>query len=197
MNPLTAETNNDTEVVFNCSSSGSPATNVVWSRNGELIDEDNQHQMEQILRNRQMVVYDNLLKISANLIDSGTYRCRVNNSRAQVEGSSELNIEVGKFQIVTVTMNHIQCSVLVSPLFADVIFNASTSELSWSFQMEDPLQGITYFTSLAGYEAEIEGGHCRKICNRTSVHLMPRITTTRTLGSVSYTHLTLPTNREV
>lgn len=69
--------------VLNCSSSNSPATNVVWLRDDEVIEEDNYHQVNQVLRDPVRVVYDNLLMISDMVIESGQYKCVVNDSRTE------------------------------------------------------------------------------------------------------------------
>ena len=81
--------------VLKCSSHSSPATNVIWFKNNEVIKEDSYHQVNQILRNAVRVVYDNLLMISGTVIESGLYKCVVNDS--QTESYSALWLEVGKY----------------------------------------------------------------------------------------------------
>ena len=84
--------------VFNCSSSNSPATNVVWLRENKVIEEDNYHQVNQILRDPVRIVYDNLLMISDMVIESGLYKCVVNDS--QMERFSTLQVDVGEYNKV-------------------------------------------------------------------------------------------------
>lgn len=68
-----------TEVVFSCVSSGSPATNVIWLRDGTEIQMDQYHKMEQHITDRGSSTYDNILKISKAVLSSGTYSCNISN----------------------------------------------------------------------------------------------------------------------
>lgn len=70
-------------VVFNCTSSRSPATNVTWLRNGSVIQEDTHHHtiiMEQRLGERSSSTYENILRVSTSVLTSGRYNCCVSNA---------------------------------------------------------------------------------------------------------------------
>lgn len=84
----------NTIIVLNCSSSRSPATNVIWLRDDQVIEEDHYHQ---ILRDAERVVYDNLLMIPGTVIESGLYECVINDSRT--ERRSTLQLKVGECSI--------------------------------------------------------------------------------------------------
>lgn len=80
--------------VLNCSSHSSTATNVIWLRNDQVIEEENYHQ---ILRDAVSIVYDNLLMIPGTVIESGWYECIVNDS--QTERHNTIRLEVGKYSV--------------------------------------------------------------------------------------------------
>lgn len=78
--------------ILNCSSRSSPATNVIWLRDDQVIEEENYYQ---ILRDAVSIVYDNLLMIPGTVIESGWYECIVNDS--QTERHNTIRLEVGKY----------------------------------------------------------------------------------------------------
>jgi hypothetical protein len=80
--------------ILNCSSRNSPATNIVWLRDDQLIEEDHYHQ---ILRDAVNIVYDSLLMIPGTVIESGLYECRVNDS--ETESHETLRLEVGEYSV--------------------------------------------------------------------------------------------------
>ena len=80
--------------VLNCSSNSSPATSVTWLRDEEVIEEDNYHRVNQILRDAETAVYDNMLIISGTVVESGLYKCVVNDSL--MEKSSARSLDVGE-----------------------------------------------------------------------------------------------------
>lgn len=84
-----------TEVVFICVSSKSPATNVMWLRDGTEIRIDQSHKMEQHIltdHDRRLSTYHNILKILKTELISGTYSCNVSN----VLGNSVAQREISK-----------------------------------------------------------------------------------------------------
>ena len=74
-----------TDVVFNCTSTESPATSVTWLRDGTAIQNDVHHVLEQHLIDRRLSTYDNLLIIRTPTILSGRYNCSVNNTLGVAE----------------------------------------------------------------------------------------------------------------
>ena len=65
--------------MFNCTSTGSPATNVIWRKNGASLVNDSSYVATQILRNGISATYDNILDI-LNATPSelvGVYSCTV------------------------------------------------------------------------------------------------------------------------
>ena len=65
----------------NCSSSGSPPTNVTWMKDGEIVTYSDNFTTNQYLRDGVMAVYDNIL-MSSLLQPSqviGTYTCSIDN----------------------------------------------------------------------------------------------------------------------
>ena len=66
---------------LNCTSTSSPATTVIWSKNSRLLTTNETYQMTQILQDGSSSTYDNLLTILSSPTDLlGTYRCTVVNS---------------------------------------------------------------------------------------------------------------------
>ena len=66
---------------LNCSSTGSPATTVTWTMDGETLSNNNTYQMMQLLRDATTATYDNLLTVNVQPQYSvGTYTCSVDNS---------------------------------------------------------------------------------------------------------------------
>ena len=68
--------------VINCITSGTPPTNVTWTRNDVVIDNnDGTYKPSQILVNRTKTVYDNVLMVDGLFEDAiGNYSCTVGNS---------------------------------------------------------------------------------------------------------------------
>ena len=65
---------------LNCSSSGSPATMVTWTKDGRTLASSALYQMTQILSNGIMTTYSNLLTINAGpYAVTGDYSCEVSN----------------------------------------------------------------------------------------------------------------------
>jgi len=85
---------------LNCSSSGSPPTNITWTKDGEAVMFNNTFIGTQYLRNSQSAVYDNMLSIRLPIADIvGTYTCAVDNQISQltqatlaIEGKSLVNL---------------------------------------------------------------------------------------------------------
>lgn len=67
---------------LNCTSIGSPATTVIWTKNGIILSDTTTYQ---ILRDGSTATYDTLLNIEADDPDDlvGTYACNALNSAGQ------------------------------------------------------------------------------------------------------------------
>ena len=71
----------DSAFTLNCTSTSSPATTVIWSKNSRILTTNETYRMTQILRDGSSSTYDNFLTILSSPSDLlGTYRCTVVNS---------------------------------------------------------------------------------------------------------------------
>ncbi len=84
------ESMNTTAFTLNCTSTGSPATTVIWTKDGEALSD---YETSQILRDGMTATYDTFLSIQ-NTPDFliGTYTCRVLNSAGQ-SNMEQVNIQ--------------------------------------------------------------------------------------------------------
>ena len=74
-----------------CTSTGGPATTVVWRQNCVIIQEsDSNYMQSQTVINTQTANYNNTLKANATISD-GVYTCSVSNSR----GSTSSSVGIG------------------------------------------------------------------------------------------------------
>ena len=72
---------NNSLFTLNCTSSNSPATTVIWSKDGELLSN---YFMYQTLRDGVTGTYDNVIEIDADISElAGLYSCSVLNSAGQ------------------------------------------------------------------------------------------------------------------
>ena len=66
---------------LNCTSTGSPPTNVTWIKDDDVISEDDSYEVIQTLRDGVTTTYDNILKVHLHLSEIiGTYTCMIDNS---------------------------------------------------------------------------------------------------------------------
>ena len=73
----------DSKAVFslNCTSTGSPPTNLTWTKDGEVITGGDNYEVIQILRSGVTATYSNILKIHLPLSSIiGAYTCMIDNS---------------------------------------------------------------------------------------------------------------------
>lgn len=78
---------------LNCTSTGSPPTNVTWIKDDEVITDDDSYEVIQTLRDGVTTTYDNILKVHLSLSDIiGTYTCMIDNS---VSTPIEQTIRIG------------------------------------------------------------------------------------------------------
>ena len=78
-----------TELVYNeimrsltCTSTGGPATNVTWKKNGAPITINSTYQQTKVVSNTTAGTYQTVLTIAQNVTDIfGTYSCTVGNTR--------------------------------------------------------------------------------------------------------------------
>ena len=86
---LDSEANEDPpEFTLTCQSKGGPVTEVVWKRNGVIVEEDSRHTTSQIIVDTSSnTVYNNTLRVRGRET-TVTYRCTVSNNRHKyVQGS--------------------------------------------------------------------------------------------------------------
>ena len=74
--------NSEGHYTLTCTTSGSPPTSVMWTRNGAPVSENgNMYKTTQVLVNRNETIYENLLVMSGSFEDAvGEYSCTVENS---------------------------------------------------------------------------------------------------------------------
>ena len=75
--------------VINCTSDGSPPTNVTWYKNEEVLEGSDAYQMVQILTNAATATFDNLLVVYTdpeNVL--GAYFCFIENSISPSTGEN-------------------------------------------------------------------------------------------------------------
>jgi len=78
---LKESNNSSLSFSLNCTTAGSPATTVMWTKDGTLLLPSSQISTSQKLRSTLNSVYDNLLTIFAEPMEViGNYTCTVNNS---------------------------------------------------------------------------------------------------------------------
>lgn len=66
---------------LDCTSVGSPATNVTWTKDGEIVVVNDTFEVIQILQDGVSAMYSNLLKVYSEPSDvMGIYTCSVDNS---------------------------------------------------------------------------------------------------------------------
>ncbi len=81
---------NNSVFTLNCTSMGSPATTVIWTKDSELLSD---YPLYQILRDGVIATYDNFAEINVDLDGLvGTYSCNVLNS-AGLSNVVSLNVQ--------------------------------------------------------------------------------------------------------
>ena len=83
---------NQTSLVVNCTSTGSPATNVTWMRDGQPLTIDGTtYKLIQTVTNRTASTYENILTVNDQLsnVTGRNYTCTVTNAL----GSASLQIK--------------------------------------------------------------------------------------------------------
>lgn len=87
---LAVANSNNSVFTLNCTSMGSPATTVIWTKDSELLSD---YPLFQILRDGVTATYDNLAEINVDLDGLvGTYSCNVLNS-AGLSNIVSLNVQ--------------------------------------------------------------------------------------------------------
>ena len=70
---------------LNCATTGSPPTNVTWSKDGNLITSNEMYQFTKMLTDASTGTYSNLLVVNREPDDvTGTYVCSIENSISPV-----------------------------------------------------------------------------------------------------------------
>ena len=81
-------TYNDTTRSFTCTSTGGPATNVTWRKDGGVISLNEAYQQRQVLTNTTTGTYETVLTIAESVSDIfGIYGCTVENIRGTASAS--------------------------------------------------------------------------------------------------------------
>ena len=76
---------------FVCTSTGGPATNVVWSKNNIIVDDRWTYEHSKIIIDRTSATYESRLKIvDKSSKAAGNYTCMVSNSRGSTQKSLHL-----------------------------------------------------------------------------------------------------------
>ena len=85
-------------IVINCSTTGLPPTNVVWTRGNAILLNNKTYQLSQLLSNRTQSAYNNLLTINRKLQElRGIYLCTViNEQTGNNQSRSSSNVTIGK-----------------------------------------------------------------------------------------------------
>ena len=86
----------DQSNTLTCTSSGGPATNVIWKKDGVVITLNGTYQQTQIVTNTETSTYQTVLNINSSVNQSdivGTYNCTVENTRGE---SSETVVVPGE-----------------------------------------------------------------------------------------------------
>ena len=84
----------DSALTLNCTSTGSPATTVVWTKNGSALSSGGLYESTQILRDPTTATYDNLITATAAPVDLiGLYACIVQDSIGHNSQLTTLAIE--------------------------------------------------------------------------------------------------------
>ena len=77
---------------LNCTSTGGPVVNVIWSKDGDVISpSSSSHQWNQNLYDGATATYHNLLSITSSDIRdyNGSFTCTVNNTRGSSQPMSQ------------------------------------------------------------------------------------------------------------
>ena len=94
------DSGNTSVFTLNCISMDSPATTVIWTKDGEVLSG---YVTYQILRDGRTATYDSFLNIEAATPDEliGTYTCRVLNSAGQ-SNMEQINIQGTVYELILV-----------------------------------------------------------------------------------------------
>ena len=75
------EESTDAVFTLNCTTAGSLATNVTWTKDGETVAANDTFEVLQILQDGVAAMYSNLLRVYTEPLDVvGVYTCSVDNS---------------------------------------------------------------------------------------------------------------------
>ena len=99
--------NNETGLTLRCTSTGSAATNVTWTRNGVTLHIDGQkYKTSQTVTSRTSSTYKNELQVCASPEEIfGSYTCIVSN----VLGTSQRNVSIkGAAHVYMHILSHMQ-----------------------------------------------------------------------------------------
>ena len=102
------DSNTTSEFTLNCTSTDSPATTVIWTKDNEMLSDSDAYQ---ILRDGSTATYDNFLTIDATPDELvGTYACSVLNSAGQSNVES-VNIQGKLFNCYSEDLDNMHVSL--------------------------------------------------------------------------------------
>ncbi len=88
----------NTALTLNCTSTGSPAANVIWRKDGISLGNSSVIAVTQVLKNGISATYDNILDINASPSELiGTYSCIIHDSLGRNSQTSIIQVN-GKHQ---------------------------------------------------------------------------------------------------
>ena len=117
------DSSNSSELMLNCTSTGSPATSVTWSKDGVVLSDSVEYK---ILRDGSTATYNNLLSTEAGIDELlGTYACSVLNSGGQS------NVESLNIQGMLIRSNQ-KCSTLLIPYIVSLGISITGNQSSFA-----------------------------------------------------------------
>ena len=102
--------NTGTSLTINCSSTGSPALNVIWTKDGTILANSTSYTTTQMLRDRISATYDNLLDVNAAPSELvGVFSCIVHDSlgRNSQEASVQVNGKLCRWWLYIHSLQHL------------------------------------------------------------------------------------------
>ena len=89
--PRIISENNGKLVIMECKVKADPKPDILWTRDGEIVKENNKIKMS--MEERGDIYYIKLELIDPQLEDSGLYKCNIKNNLGELNANLTLNIE--------------------------------------------------------------------------------------------------------
>ena len=89
------------EFTISCRTHGGPATTVLWTVNGVSVQEDSDHETNQLILDTSLnSVYDNRLRVRGR--KNGTYNCSVSNNIGDYLDEDDVSVtQVDEYQYIS------------------------------------------------------------------------------------------------